>query len=114
MDNPLQSLDKVLLEATLIVDAEVLKIVSTGPEQPKDGAEAPVAAQVVKLSVKSLIRGKAPRQLLVEKPLAPYSLRPGSNGVFLLKAGGAHPTILGRYGPDTYTLKAVKAQLGLR
>ena len=70
------------------------------------------AAQVVKLQVKRVLKGKTDaKELTVEKPEAGYALRAGNKGPFLLDATRPNPVILGRYGPDSYAFSRIEAAL---
>jgi hypothetical protein len=46
------------------------------------------------------MQGSPAKEIVATKPAGAYALRPGVNGVFLLDDNA---TILGRYGPDTYS-----------
>ena len=119
MAKPPEPLSEVLPLAVWVVDAEVVEVLSTGPQPPEPplqakqkpqaqdrGLKAP--AQKVKLKVKRVLKGDAVKELVVDKPVAAYALKAGNKGPFLIdKAKG----ILGRYGPDTYTVEKLEAAL---
>jgi len=112
---PPEPIQEILPMAELIVEAVVDSVLATGPIQPK--VEAPMgttstgkkaANQTVKLKVTKVHKGPASmKELVVEKPLAGYALKAGDKGPFLLDAGKPNPTILGRYGPDTWDLQRI-------
>ena len=120
MAKPPEPLAEVLPLAGLIVEAIVAQVLSTGPRpaQPErthppgrlvvdTGALSPPQALV--LDVMRVLRGShAPTSITVEKPPAGYSLLPGNRGAFLLDTRTSPPTILGRYGPDTWPLSRVE------
>jgi hypothetical protein len=115
---PPEPLEEVLPKAVWVVDAEVKEVVSSGPPAAKVAAEPgatstgqKTASQVVKLSIKRVLKGqKDTRELTVEKPEAGYALRAGNHGPFLLD-GSKVPVILGRYGPDSYAFSKLEAAL---
>ena len=114
---PPEPLAEVLPHATLVVEAEVVEVLSSGPAtQQPDAAPGTTSAgwlspsQVVKLKVSRVLRGSANGELVAEKPEAGYALRAGNKGPFLLD-GSAQPKILGRYGPDSYALAKLEAAL---
>ena len=117
---PPEPLEELLPAAARIVDAEVVEVVSLGPEEPKPPPHArgassvPVRSrsQVLALTVRRVLRGPPePVRLLVQKPPGAYLARVGVRGIFLLDAGQPQPTILGRYGPDNYGPEEVEAAL---
>ncbi len=114
---PPEPIEDVLPDAVLVIEAEVLEVLSTGPATPKvqsrpgmtsTGAKSP--SQKVKLKVTKVLFGVPLQELVVEKPEAGYALRVGNHGPFLVDKSNV---ILGRYGPDSYSLehitKALKA-----
>lgn len=115
MAKPPEPIEDVIPQAVYIVDAEVAEVVSTGPAvknaQTKPGATstgAKSASQKVKLKVKRVIKGGALNELLVEKPEAGYALKAGNHGPFLIDSSN---TILGRYGPDSWSFTRIEAAL---
>jgi len=114
---PPEPIEDVLPDAVLVVDAEVIEVLSIGPATPKvharpgatsTGAKSP--SQKVKLKVKRVLHGPKTTELVVEKPEAGYALRVGNHGPFLIDASNV---ILGRYGPDSYSLEKVEKALKL-
>ncbi len=112
---PPEPIEEVLPQAEVIIEAVVDAVLATGPIQPK--VDAPLgttstskkaANQTVKLKVTKVHKGPASlKEVVVEKPLAGYALRAGNKGPFLLDGGKPNPTILGRYGPDTWDLQRI-------
>ncbi|MBS2030991.1 MAG: hypothetical protein JST54_24025 [Deltaproteobacteria bacterium] len=114
---PPEPLNEVLPQAACVVDAEVVEVLSNGPTPPQPNApQAATSAgrlapsQVVRLKIKRVLRGKAPAEVVVEKPEAGYALRAGNHGPFLLD-GAAQPKILGRYGPDSWSMSKLEDAL---
>ncbi|MBX5483317.1 MAG: hypothetical protein IRZ16_15965 [Myxococcaceae bacterium] len=115
---PPEPIEEVLPEAAWVVDAEVKEVVSVGPRPPtieaKPGATSvgqKTASQVVRLTVKRVLRGTDVKELTVEKPEAGYALRAGNHGPFVIKDAKPHPVILGRYGPDSWSWGKIEAAL---
>jgi hypothetical protein len=116
MAKPPEPIEEVLPQATWVVEAEVAEVLSTGPKPPpppnaKPGATSvgyKSAAQQVKLKVTNVLRGEATKELVVQKPEAGYLLEAGNKGPFLIDA---EKNILGRYGPDSWSLERVKQHL---
>ncbi len=116
---PPEPLEEVLPKATWVVDAEVKEVVSQGPAVPKVQAPAghtsvgaKTASQVVKLTVKRVLRGETKTtEIVAEKPVAGYALKAGNHGPFLLDGSKPNPMILGRYGPDSYAFSAIETAL---
>ena len=112
---PPEPIEEVIPKAALVIEAEVESVLATGPIQPK--MQAPLgktstgkkaANQTVKLKVTRVHKGPAGmKEVVAEKPLAGYALKAGNKGPFLLDAGKPNPTILGRYGPDTWGLQNI-------
>jgi hypothetical protein len=116
---PPKPLRDVLPNVVAIVDAEVVKVLSTDdpPEQPthEEGATSvgfKVARQMVVLKINEVLKGplRTGTQLSVVKPEAAYALRAGNHGPFLLD-GQQPPAIVGAYGPDSYSFAALRAAL---
>lgn len=111
MAKPPEPLAELIPEASLIVFAIVVAVISVGPKPPPPpyAAELPKgatsvgyqsASQKVRLRIERVLKGHtAARELEVEKPVAPYLLEVGNKGPFFLDAQGK---IIGRYGPDTH------------
>jgi hypothetical protein len=115
-------LQDVLPCASLVVDAEVVAVLATGP--PVTGARVetdgwtgpldPDPWQLVTIRVHRTLRGSDVDTLCVFKPVAPYTLTavPPTRGVFLLSVGDEpEPVVLGRYGPQSWTTEDVVATL---
>ena len=118
MAKPPEPIEDVMPNATWVVDAEVTEVLATGPQPPKVAAKPGAtstgqksASQTVKLKVKRVLFGEAVNELVVEKPEAGYSLRAGNFGPFVIDST---KTILGRYGPDSYSLEKIEAALSAR
>lgn len=115
MAKPPEPLEDVLPQATWVVDAEVTEVLETGAAPPKvqaaPGATSTgqkTASQKVKLKVRRVLKGQAVQELVVEKPAAGYALKPGNHGPFLIDST---KTILGRYGPDSYSFERLEKAL---
>jgi hypothetical protein len=119
---PPEPIDEVLPEAATAVLGEITAIVAEGTQAPfpkieegmSDAPGVPVASQTVSLRVDKVLFGAAEVGELVEvlKPAGDYKLVIGNKGPFLLgapSAGEKRPTILGRYGPDTYPESLIEA-----
>lgn len=112
---PPEPIETLLPQAKWVVEAVVSQVLATGERPPQKKAPPgttsvgnKAAAQTVKLSVTRLLRGDEVAELTVEKPEAQYLLTPGNKGPFLIDAQGR---ILGRYGPDTWSLAKVEGAL---
>ncbi len=113
---PPEPLEDVLPAAVLVVDAEVAEVLSTGPKPATPANAKPgrtsvgikAAEQRVKLTVKRVLRGEPTTEITVTKPEAGYALRAGNKGPFLIDASS---TILGRYGPDSYSFERIEKAL---
>ena len=116
---PPDPIEEVLPLARWVVEAEVKEVVRQAeklpaPDAVPGGTSAghKVGSQVVKLSIARVLKGEpGVRELVVEKPIAGYALKPGNKGPFLLDGSSPTPVILGRYGPDSYPLARIEAQL---
>jgi hypothetical protein len=118
---PPEPIDEVLPEAASAVLGEITAIVAEGkqapfPKKDVEASDTPgdVASQTVALRVDKVLFGEAQVGELVEviKPPGDYKLVIGNKGPFLLgapSAGEKRPTILGRYGPDTYPEGLIEA-----
>lgn len=118
---PPEPIEELLAASSAVVEAEVVRVLSHGAPPPKpaharDGATSvgtKAAEQVVVLKVTRALKGAVPvGELTVEKPLAAYALAAGNKGAFFLQDTRPKPTILGRYGPDTYRVESVDFVLG--
>jgi len=115
---PPEPLEEVLPDATSVVEATVIEIVAEGPavDQPQlqhrhVGGNLKDPSQTVRLRVTRVLRGELEGELTVIKPEAPYLLRVEVSGPFLLAEQDGKVTILGRYGPDSYSLAALERAL---
>jgi hypothetical protein len=116
MAKPPEPIEDVMPNAAWVVEAEVKEVIATGPMPPQPTNPQPgatsvgytSASQTVKLTIRNVLRGDKATELVVEKPVAPYSLRPGNKGPFLIDKS---KTILGRYGPDSWHLERIKGAL---
>ena len=121
MAKPPEPLQEILPKASLIVEAEVSAVLSTGQAPPPvstppgyTSAGHQVASQQVELQITRVIKGSladATKKLVVYKPVATYALRVGNKGPFLLQTQGDDWQILGRYGPDSYALNVIEQAL---
>lgn len=121
---PPEPLDELLPEASAGVKATVEAILHKEeqafvphPEDP-DTVDIPrdLPAQKVQLKVQETLFGTVSLEagsLIVTKPAGDYVLREGVEGQFLLatQQEGAPMIILGRYGPDTYSERALAAAI---
>lgn len=117
MAKPPEPLEEIFPRTALILDAEVAEVKHTDPDTDPTGPDVP--AQTVLLKVKRVLRGKLSEDeqksglVLVAKPKAPYTLKPGVKGPYLLavdEKSGAR-TILGRYGPDSWSFEKLERKL---
>lgn len=118
---PPEPLEELLLQATLIIEAKVLKIIAEDERPPSPvapvgatsvGSKAP--QQLVQLGVERVFKGavKAGASTVkVTKPEAGYALTRGNRGVFFLVQEKSSTLIIGRYGPDTYPVTMIEAAL---
>ena len=115
MAKPPEPIEDVLPNAAWVLDAEVVEVLKTGqtPPRPKAPAHASdigvkSASQQVKLKVKQVLKGSPVAELIVNKPEAGYMLAAGNHGPFLVDETN---TILGRYGPDSYSFDRIRGAL---
>jgi hypothetical protein len=116
---PPEPIEELMPKAALVIEAEVAEVLATGPLPPKVEAKPgatsaghKVPSQTVKLKVTKVHKGPASlKEVVAEKPAAGYMLKAGNQGPFLLDAGKPNPTILGRYGPDSWALPKVLGAL---
>ena len=99
-----------------IVLAEVVEArggeLARPPSRPLPIGVAPkLPEQKVRLKVEKTLFGPEQAELAAVKPEAGYVLAPGVKGPFLLDSTNK---ILGRYGPDTYTLAVLEKALKSR
>jgi hypothetical protein len=121
---PPEPIDDVIPKASACVLAKVSRVVQQDPAPPPPGqppkrgaADVPgndAPRQVVELEVGEVVFGglaKAGAKVEVEKPAGDYALVVGNQGPFVLASAaalGGRPRILGRYGPDTWTVERIK------
>ena len=119
---PPEPLEDVFPQTSAIVDAVVVRVVSEDAVDPASTSTSKDAPkQVLLLKVNRVVRGQAALaklvdkdgQLTVVKPAAPYKVKAGIKGPWLLHVDDkAHDvTVLGRYGPDSYTFEKLDAKL---
>ena len=109
---PPDPIDDVVTAARACVDAQVIAVTHTEPDAHERGL---FPQQRVQVRVDAVGFGdvvcNADGTVTLTKPHGPYLLRVGDRGPLLLGrvAGDAHDVILGRYGPDTYSVAALRA-----
>ena len=120
MAKPPEPLEEMLPQATLVVIAKVARVVSTGAplpplpptDEPKSDRGARSPEQKLELDVIKVLKGTLANDqasaLVVTKPVAPYAVREGTQGAWLIDANGI---VLGRYGPDSWRPSHVEAAL---
>ncbi|MGV3625966.1 MAG: hypothetical protein ACO1OB_34470 [Archangium sp.] len=105
---PPEFIEEVLPGADAAVMAEVAKVLEQSPQKPQPETQFTstrdeAAAQVVELTVKSVVFGEVGATVKAIKPAGAYALREGNKGPFVLgKDAKGAVQILGRYGPDTW------------
>lgn len=120
MAKPPEPLEEVFPQTTVILDAHVVAVVSEEKPSAPDAPDVP--RQVVTLEVNRVVRGalppsKGPKaakiRVDVVKPVSVYKLRAGVKGAWLLAhdAKSGELKILGRYGPDSWTLAKIEEKL---
>ncbi len=120
MAKPPEPLEEIFPQTTVILDATVASVVSE--EKPKTPDAPDVPRQVVTLEVNRVVRGALPPSkgpkaakitVNVVKPVSAYKLRAGVKGAWLLAhdAKTGELTILGRYGPDSWTFEKIETKL---
>jgi hypothetical protein len=112
---PPEPLDELLPQAVTIVLAEVLSV-SQAPTPARIAAvQWPIGLgprlpeATVRLKVERTLRGAPAGEIEVLKPESTYALVPGLKGPFLLDGA---LRILGRHGPDNYSLETLTQVLG--
>jgi len=102
---------RVVVGVVVAVDDTDVEAWPEATQGPPDSAP-PCPAQRATLRVLTVLRGDADRSdVVVVKPPAPYMLAVEVGGAFLLDTTTAPPTILGRYGPDTWGVDVVEAAI---
>jgi hypothetical protein len=120
MAKPPEPLEEIFPHTTVILDAVVSSVVSEDKPKAPDAPDVP--RQVITLEVNRVLRGALPPSkgpkaakisVNVVKPVSVYKLRPGVKGAWLLAhdAKTGELTILGRYGPDSWTFEKIDAKL---
>jgi hypothetical protein len=118
---PPEPVAELIAKAEFIFIGEVTQVLGLGPKPPPpEGAKRlPKTAtsvgwvsawQKLKVRVDRALKGEPPGELVVDKPVAPYLLKVGSTGTFMIGADGK---ILGRYGPDSHPGQVILKALGL-
>jgi hypothetical protein len=114
---PPEPVEEVLPRAVLVVvgvvdAAEWLAPFVQRGDPDDDDNDSQVPAQKARMRVLDVLRGDVTEgaSLTLEKPAGDYALRQGTKGAFLLCAGAAPGSwrILGRYGPDSWSVARVK------
>jgi hypothetical protein len=109
---PPDPIDDVVTAAYACVDAQVIAVLYTDPDAHERGQfpQQSVRVRVDAVGFGDVVRD-ADGALTLTKPHGPYLLRVGDRGPLLLgrAAGDLHDVILGRYGPDTYSVAALRA-----
>jgi hypothetical protein len=119
MAKPPEPLQEVLPKAALVVDARVKEVVSTAPpiarpDAPEEWRDVGVMSseQVLVLEIARVLKGTlASKTVTVKKPVAPYAVKVGTKGAWLLDTSGGEITVLGRYGPDSWNMERVEDAL---
>ena len=114
---PPEPLEEVLPSAVLVVVGVVDAAEWLAPFVPRgdpddDDNDSQVPPQKARMRVLEVLRGDVTEgtSLTLEKPAGDYALRQGTRGAFLLCAGAAPHAwhVLGRYGPDSWSVARVK------
>jgi hypothetical protein len=120
MAKPPEPLEEIFPHTAVIIDAVVASVVSEDKPKAPDAPDVP--RQVVTLEVNRVVRGALPPSkgpkaakitVDVVKPISAYKLRVGVKGAWLLAhdAKSGELTVLGRYGPDSWTFEKIDAKL---
>jgi hypothetical protein len=116
---PPEPIDLLVRVAPLIVDAEVARVLEDRSDAPRIDAPPDRVdvgrksdSQLLLLRVNEAIRGELPgEEFEAVKPVAPYRLAAGFRGPFMLAEQDGKQTIIGRYGPNFYSVEDVKAAI---
>lgn len=121
---PPEPIDEMLPLAQDAILADIVKILQqdkqTDIPEIKNPGEVDIPrdlpAQQVQITVREVLFGthyKTGQSLTVLKPAGDYVLRAGITGPLLLTHDPekTRPTILGRYGPDTWSLHILRAAI---
>jgi len=119
---PPEPLEEIFPQTQLIVDAVVVEVKAPAMKGPMGVGDQP--GQMVTLEVTKVIRGSldplvsargpdSKARIVVEKPINGYSLKAGVKGPWLIHVDEKNHamTILGRYGPDTWTFEKIDEKL---
>jgi hypothetical protein len=120
MAKPPEPLEEIFPHTAVILDAVVTSIVSEDKPVAADAVDVP--KQIVTLEVNRVVKGALPPSkgpkaakisVNVVKPASAYKLRVGVKGPWLLAhdAKNGELTILGRYGPDSWTFEKIDTKL---
>jgi hypothetical protein len=102
---------RVVVGVVVAIDATDVGAWPEATHGPPDAAP-PCPAQRATVQVLTVLCGDADRSdVVVVKPPAPYMLEVDVGGAFLLDTTTTPPTILGRYGPDTWGVDVVEAAI---
>jgi hypothetical protein len=119
MAKPPEPLEEIFPQTALIVDAEVVTIKDQGVHTEGVAiARGELPPQVLVLKVTRVVRGALAKdeareqRIIVRKPKAPYTVRVGVKGPWLLGASkDGERLVLGRYGPDSWTFEKIDLKL---
>ncbi len=117
MAKPPEPLEEIFPLTAIILDAEVKAVQRSDPDDDPQGKDLP--RQAVVLTVKRVLRGalsaaeETAREVVATKPKAPFTLKAGIKGPYLLAvdAKTGERTILGRYGPDSWSFEKIERKL---
>src|SRR5581483_5687641 len=124
---PPEPIEEVIKDATSVVICEVAAVDPPPPmpaleddvgdvDDVDDSSDEVLAEQDAVLVVQSVLFGKlvAGARVQVKKPAGEYLLREGFAGPFILDERHRPALILGRYGPDSYSLPNIRRALATR
>jgi hypothetical protein len=116
-----EPLDELLQKAVTIVVGVVTRVLKIGPRPPPPPGAAKLpkgatsvgyvnALETVQIKIERVLRGgvKVGEEIVAEKPVAPYALKIGDRGPFMLDEDHQ---ILGRYGPDSHPVEKIEKAL---
>jgi hypothetical protein len=118
-----EPLEELLPAAKTVIVGVVTRILKIGPRPPPPAAAKVLpkgatsvgyvnAFEKVEIKIERVLKGVAVigGHVVAMKPVAPYSLRVGNSGPFMLDEEN---NILGRYGPDSHPLEKIERALQL-
>jgi hypothetical protein len=107
---PPEPLDEVLNDVVLAVIGRVVRAerVEVDSARRAIGAAGDRPAQAIEVEVEEVLRGEAAGVIKLTKPSSAYVLVEGVSGAFLADAD-SH--LLGRQGPDSWPVDAVRTAL---